>query len=158
MKYMNPTDDFVCAGLVRHDGLNLILPVRKGRSRHSYGSGPFAKLKMPPVPDKPGIYLLVLDDEIVYVGCTRGSLRNRLGPRGYATISEYNTLAPQPGKKNGGQQTNCRINTLANAALKAGREIAIWYRVTIPDAAKHAESKWMTSFGVPLWNQRDERV
>src|SRR5205085_1353408 len=53
----------------------------------------------------------------------------------YATISTYNTLARQPGRRNGGQQTNCRVNALANEALAAGRTLAIWYRVTTAEQA-----------------------
>ncbi len=39
--------EFACAGIVAHDGLNL-LPAEPppGRIRHQYGNGPFAKLVM----------------------------------------------------------------------------------------------------------------
>jgi len=94
----------------------------------------------------------------MYVGQTRTPLARRLGSNGYATITRYNTLARQPGKKNGGQQTNCRVNALANAALVAGQGIAIWYRVTSVEEAAQEEARWMTTFGVPEWNRRMERV
>ena len=48
---MNPTDGFVRAGTVGHLGLGLTpqaLPA--GRQRHTFGVGPFAKLRMPPLP------------------------------------------------------------------------------------------------------------
>jgi hypothetical protein len=65
---------------------------------------------MPRLPNEPGLYLWDVDGLIVYVGQTRTPLSTRLGPNGYATISMYNTLARQPGRTNGGQQTNCRIS------------------------------------------------
>jgi hypothetical protein len=77
---------------------------------------------------------------------------------GYSTISNYNTYAREPRKRNGGQETNCRINALANAALAQGAEIEIWYRVTNPDESARAESEWMDLHGVPPWNRRDERT
>lgn len=156
---LSPSDGFTLAGQIEHDGLDLSPPsCRAGRSRHPYGFGPFAKLKMPVLPDRPGVYLWDVDSVVMYVGQTTGSLRKRLGSNGYATISAYNTLAPEPGRKNGGQETNCRINALANSALATGQGIVLWYRVTEAEAAGSSEAEWMTRFGVPAWNRRTERV
>ena len=119
--------------------------------------GPFAKLRMPPLPREPGLYLWEEDGTIVYVGQTRMPLAVRLGPQGYATISNYNTFARQPGRTNGGQQTNCRVNALANRALTAGHSLVIWYRTTLAEHAGAEEAAWMQKFGVPPWNRRDER-
>src|ERR1700687_125085 len=102
---------FVKAGAVGHQGLSLPAPeIPAGRLRHRYGLGPFARLVMPTLPDVPGVYLWQGEDDIVYVGQSRMPLRTRLGPMGYSTISAYNTLAREPGRRNGGQQTNCRVN------------------------------------------------
>jgi hypothetical protein len=156
---VSPTDGFTLAGRIEYERLNLCPPAcRVGRSRHAYGFGPFAKLTMPVVPDRPGIYLWVVDGMAMYVGQTTGSLRKRVGSNGYATISAYNTLAREPGRKNGGQQTNCRINALANTVLAKGQEILLWYRETEVEAARSGESQWMTQFGVPPWNRRVEGV
>ena len=123
-------DGFVLAGSLGNRGLNLSAPtIPESRKRHPYGAGPFARLVMPSLPNVPGLYLWELDGTVVYVGQTRTPLAKRLGTNGYSTISAYNTLSPEPGRKNGGQQTNCRVNGLANAALVAGGHIAIWYRV-----------------------------
>lgn len=153
------TDGFTCAGHVRILGLNLF-PAHPpiGRLRHPYGGGPFAKLAMPRLPNEPGLYLWDVDGSIVYVGQTRAPLSKRLGSNGYATISTYNTLAREPGKTNGGQQTNCRINALANAALAEGKRIAIWYRVTATEVAASEEARWMSTFGAAEWNRRTERL
>ena len=156
---MTKTEGFTCAGPVGNLGLNLFPaspPV--GRLRHPYGAGPFARLVMPQLPNEPGLYLWDVEGSIVYVGQTRTPISKRLGSNGYATISTYNTLARQPGKTNGGQQTNCRINALANAQLSLGQRIAIWYRVIAAEAAASEEARWMSIFGAPDWNRRIERL
>lgn len=112
---------------------------------------------MPKLPAAPGLYVWSLDGTPVYAGQTRGTLQSRLGSNGYSTISTYNTLARQPGRTNGGQQTNCRVNALANAALKDGRELTIWYLVTEAQDAADAEAAWMRTNGLPPWNRQDRR-
>lgn len=156
---MTNTEGFTCAGPIGNLGLNLFpLPSPVGRLRHPYGAGPFARLVMPPLPNEPGLYLWDVEGSIKYVGQTRTPISKRLGSNGYATISAYNTLARQPGKTNGGQQTNCRINTLANAQLTLGKRIVIWYLVTAAEAAAIEEARWMSIFGAPDWNRRTERL
>jgi hypothetical protein len=155
---MPKTDGFTYAGNVGEAGLNLIPPPpTTGRRRHPYGDGPFAKLVMPRLPNEPGLYLWDVDGSIVYVGQTRTPLPKRLGSNGYSNISAYNTLAHQPGRKNGGQQTNCRINSLANDALAGGKRIGIWYRVAAAETAREEEARWMSEYGAPEWNRRLER-
>lgn len=128
-----------------------------GRSRHIYGAGPFAGLRMPPLPALPGIYVWAAAERLLYVGQTTGRLRSRLGSNGYSTISTYNTLARQPGRSNGGQQTNCRINALANAHLRDGGTLDLWYRVAAADESHLAEAVFMRAHGLPPWNRRDHR-
>jgi hypothetical protein len=153
-----PTDGFTRAGLVKHKGLNLSPPApRVGRHRHRYGLGPFARLIMPPLPEAPGLYLWQEEADIVYVGQTRTPLRQRLGSQGYSTISGYNTLAREPGRHNGGQETNCRVNALANEALSSGRALSIWYRVADASDVLAEEARWMATFGTPRWNLRVEQ-
>lgn len=112
---------------------------------------------MPALPAEPGLYAWERDGVVVYVGQTRTPLSKRLGSNGYSTISTYNTFARQPGRRNGGQQTNCRVNALANAALAAGSQLAIWYRVTSAADAPREEAAWMDRWGQPEWNRRLER-
>lgn len=136
--------------------VELNLPPREpaaGRERHQYGDGPFARLRMPPLPDAPGLYVWSCGDSPLYVGQTRNSLRTRLGSQGYATISLYNTYARQPGRTNGGQQTNCRVNALANALLSAGATIQLWIRTTPAADARAAESLFIAEHGLPPWNR-----
>lgn len=153
------TRGFVRAGPVQYRALNLLAPeIPPGRIRHPYGRGPFARLVMPPLPDEPGAYLWQEEDRIVYVGQTRTPLVKRLGPNGYSTITAYNTLAREAGRRNGGQQTNCRVNALANESLASGRSLTIWYRVANAADAAGLEQTWMAEFGMPSWNRKLERV
>jgi hypothetical protein len=111
---------------------------------------------MPPLPNEPGLYLWEQEGTIVYVGKATKRLRERLGSRNYATIGTYKTLARQRGRRNGGQQTNCRVNALANTALSAGHGLSIWYRVTESLEAAIEEARWMAVHGKPDWNLRME--
>lgn len=146
------------AGEVGYGRLNVEPdPLPANRQRHAHGDGPFAKLRMPPLPNEPGLYLWEEDGEVVYVGQTRTPLSERLGPRGYSTISNYNTFEREPGRSNGGQQTNCRVNCLANKSLSEGRRLVLWYRTVPASESQQAEASWMRQFGMPPWNRRDER-
>ncbi len=152
-------DGFVCAGQVLHRGLNLDpLEPPPGRLRHAFGGGPFARLVMPPLPAGSGLYIWQRNDTAMYIGQTRTPLAKRLGSNGYSTISTYNTLAREPERKNGGQQTNCRVNTLANAVLVAGHTLTIWHRVMPPGDARLEEARWMAAHGKPEWNRRLEHM
>ena len=130
---------------------------RSGRLRHAYGDGPFAILQMPSLPLQPGLYVWCESGSPVYVGQTRSTLRARLGTNGYSRISTYNTFAREPGRTNGGQQTNCRVNALANAAIVNGHRLTLWYRVTAAEEARDLEAGWMRLYGVPPWNREDRR-
>ncbi|MGO8864466.1 MAG: hypothetical protein ACLQRH_27370 [Acidimicrobiales bacterium] len=154
---MLTADGFTYADVIGNRGLNLAPdPLPTGRERHKYGDGPFARLTMPALPRQPGLYLWDLGGTIMYVGKTRTSLSGRLGSRGYATISNYNTFAPQRGRKRG-QQTNCMVHALANAALTDGHGLSIWFRVTEAAEAGAGEARWMRMSGKPDWNLRHER-
>jgi hypothetical protein len=154
---MEGFNGFECAGPVSHRGVNIMPPpLPEGRLRHKYGNGPFAKLVMPSLPSEAEVYLWELNKEVVYVGQTSTPLSQRLGSQGYSTISNYNTFARLPSRSNGGQQTNCRINTLANDVLSTDGQLRIWIRATAPADAAQFESQWMRDHGMPPWNRRDE--
>ena len=112
---------------------------------------------MPLTTIEPGVYLWEEDGRIVYVGQTRKPLMARLGSGGYSSISLYNTYAPKPGLRNGGQETNCRINSSANLSITSGHSLIIWYKVTAAELAKREETAWMQLFEKPFWNLKDER-
>ena len=70
---------------------------------HKYGHGPFCKFKTVRDLYCAGIYALIVDEEVLYIGQTQ-NLSERLNG-GYGNISPRNCFI-------GGQQTNCRINNL----------------------------------------------
>lgn len=151
---MDLFEGFTCAGPIGHKGLNIHPePLPLGRTRNRYGNGPFAKLKMPVLPNESGLYLWEIGGSVLYVGQTRTPLKERLGSKGYSTISNYNTFAKQPGRTNGGQETNCRINALSNTLLAAGNSISIWTKLTAPELALVSESAWINRYGKPVWNR-----
>jgi hypothetical protein len=152
------TDGLTFAGTIVAAAIDQApMPAPLGRTRHPYGHGPFAVLRMPMLPAQPGLYVWCSDGVPVYVGQTRAALRSRLGSNGYSRVSSYNTFARQPGRTNGGQQTNCRVNALANIALRDGHELTLWYRVTSALKARIAEADWMSRNGLPPWNRQDRR-
>ena len=152
------TDGLTLAGEIAALAADQVpLPPPSGRLRHAYGSGPFAILRMPSLPPQPGLYVWCTSGAPLYVGQTRSTLRARLGSNGYSRISTYNTLARQPGRTNGGQQTNCRVNALANAAIVSGHQLTLWYLVTAASDARDLEAGWMRRHGVPPWNREDRR-
>lgn len=149
------TTGMILASEVTANALDVLpAPPATGRARHAYGDGPFARLKMPSLPDEPGLYVWARGDIALYVGQTRTSLRNRLGSNGYSVISAYNTYARQAGRTNGGQQTNCRINALANRELASGARLSLWYRTTSSEAALAAEAEFIRVYGRPPWNRQ----
>lgn len=62
-------------------------------------------------PKRPGIYWILLDGAVVYIGRAK-SLHNRLS-------IQYGTVSPRHPFK-GGQLQKCRINAKINSALNAG--------------------------------------
>ena len=151
-------DELTLAGEITAVAVNQV-PVQppNGRLRHAYGCGPFAVLRMPQLPPESGLYVWCERGAPVYVGQTRSTLRARLGANGYSRISTYNTFAREPGRTNGGQQTNCRVNALANVAIISGHQLTLWYRVTASSESRNIEAEWMRLHGVPPWNREDRR-
>ena len=92
----------------------------KARTRrlHRHGGGPFCHFSVPGLPPIPGVYALAIEGEAVYVGKT-ANLAERWGPRGYGTISPANCFE-------GGQPTNCRINSGILLAVRAGQSVEVW--------------------------------
>jgi len=82
----------------------------KNLSLNVYGQGPFCRFKIPDGNNgKAGVYILLLNGKVVYVGeC--GDLGSRYNS-GYGNISPRNCFE-------GGQSTNCRINSLILKAHK----------------------------------------
>lgn len=85
---------------------------------NNYGSGPFCKFAIPSSYPVSGVYVISVDDEPLYVGET-ANLSARFNA-GYGNISPKNCFV-------GGQQTNCRVNSLIFSSTQAGMAVALWF-------------------------------
>lgn len=84
------------------------------------GEGTFCRFSIDG-PAAPGVYLWVLDGEILYIGETT-DLWRRFN-EGYGHISPRTCYA-------GGQNTNCRMNQVVLAYARAGRAISLYFYQT----------------------------
>jgi hypothetical protein len=95
---------------------------RDEKGVHDYGWGPFCAFG---VPDDgthcPGVYALAVEDDVVYVGETK-DLYDQFA-NGYGRISPANCFE-------GGQQTNCRLNTAIFHAARAGDRVSLHLHAT----------------------------
>lgn len=93
-----------------------VLPLNK------HGAGPFCRFTIARDIHSPGVYLLTVDGQPIYVGKCR-DLAERFGPRGYAAIQPKNCFVS-------GQSTNCKINNLVSQQAKRGRMVELWFHAT----------------------------
>jgi len=108
---------------------------------NKYGIGPFCKFKIPKNLEFPGVYALMEENNIKYIGeCAGLSSRYNMG---YGNISPRNCFV-------GGQETNCRINNLIFQQLSAGLEISLWFLYTLN--YKSIESQ-LRALLLPSWNR-----
>jgi len=118
----------------------------KGLSLHKYGKGPFCRFSIPTRwRGKEGVYLLVVNGEVKYVGeCEDLAKRFNVG---YGNISPRNCFE-------GGQQTNCRINHEIFILLKKNASIDLFFFET--SNRFRVESKLISLFS-PEWNKSSGR-
>jgi len=112
-----------------------------GLPLNRYGSGPFCKFKILRNMEFSGVYALVVNGEVRYIGkCVGLSSRYNMG---YGNISPRNCFV-------GGQETNCRINNLVLQQIKARSDVLLWFLAT--DEYKSVERELRES--LPLsWNR-----
>jgi len=85
---------------------------------NNYGTGPYCKFKIPRNINDSGVYAIVVDDDVKYIGeCVNLSSRYNMG---YGNISPRNCFV-------GGQETNCRINNLILSAAVSGKNISLCF-------------------------------
>lgn len=91
----------------------------KRLSLNRYGNGPFCRFTIPKINNgKAGVYILLVSGTVMYVGeC--GDLGGRYN-NGYGNISPRNCFE-------GGQSTNCRINSLVLQAYKQNHVIELLF-------------------------------
>jgi len=107
---------------------------------NKYGAGPFCKFKIPGRFSRCGVYAMIADSELRYIGeCANLSKRFNMG---YGNISPKNCFK-------GGQETNCRINNLVYVTILGGERLSLWFFRT-------AEYKFveiaLREALKPLWN------
>lgn len=110
-------------------------------SLNKYGKGPFCKFKIPRDIELAGIYALNANDKVKYIGeCEALSSRFNMG---YGNISPRNCFI-------GGQETNCRINSIILESLKKGTQISLWFHQSAQ--YKQIEQE-LREFISPEWNR-----
>jgi len=85
---------------------------------HKFGNGPFCKFKIPNDIKSSGVYALMVDGELKYLGeCENLAKR-------YNTM--YGNIPPAACYK-GGRETDCRINNHIYRASVENREVSLWF-------------------------------
>lgn len=84
------------------------------------GKGAFCRFVID-AEEVPGVYLWIVDDEIIYIGETK-NLRKRFNT-GYGNISPRNCYL-------GGQSTNCKMNKVVLEYFEAGKQIKLYFLKT----------------------------
>lgn len=113
---------------------------KRGLRLHKYGAGPFCRFQIPSGLHLAGVYVVTVEGRIVYVGECQ-DLSERFNARGYGTISPRNCFE-------GGQPTNCRVNTLILQAAKQGLRIELWFHQTTQrdsieeEILRHLQPPW----------------
>jgi len=108
---------------------------------NKYGKGSFCKFKIPKgYLGKKGVYLILLNDKMQYVGkCEDLESRYNIG---YGIISPRNCFE-------GGQITNCKINSLVLFEFKKGSKIELKFHET--DNHSLVETELIKQIN-PKWN------
>lgn len=110
---------------------------------NSHGKGPFCQFTAARGLRNPGVYVLILVGQPVYVGKCH-DLAERFGPRGYGAIQPKNCFV-------GGQSTNCKVNNLILLHARQGQQLELWFHATA-DAAS-VERDLITKIR-PQWNNQ----
>lgn len=115
---------------------------KKNHGLNKYGQGPFCKFSInKKYARKSGVYVIIIDDNIKYVGeCN--DFQKRFG-MGYGNISPRNCFE-------GGQPTNCRLNSNILKLSKIGKEIQLYFLET--------NDRFKIEYGLikkfkPCWNK-----
>ncbi len=112
-----------------------------------YASGPFCKFHLHGLPTAPGVYAIIVGDDPKYIGSCE-NLSDRFGANGYGYIAARNCHSD-------GQATNCKINSLVLASVKAGESIAVWFHACARPKTVEAD---VIARLHPPWNGRQKRA
>ena len=113
---------------------------------HRFGLGPFCRFHITPL-NLAGVYLLVSNDKILYIGQTR-NLHQRFNNRCYGS---YGFITPSACYQ-GGQSTNCKINHLVLHHFEIGQTLLLYFLQTTEH--KRIERELLQLFHTP-YNVKD---
>jgi len=106
-----------------------------------YGAGPFCRFRIPSGLHAQGVYAITSGEKVMYVGeCVDLSKRFNMG---------YRQISPRNCYK-GGQETNCRINSLVLHHADGGGQPGLWF-VRTPHR-KRVEAELIHTYNPP-WNR-----
>jgi hypothetical protein len=125
------------AGNIAEYRRHLLPDVRANR----YASGPFCRFHLSDTQNVAGVYAVTVAENVRYIGECE-NLGARFGPNGYGSIAARNCHRD-------GQATNCKVNSLVLASLKAGDRIDVWFYRTARRKDVEAE---LLSLLKPQWN------
>lgn len=114
----------------------------RGLPLHQWGDGPFCRFQIPAGRPEPGVYVITVGSDAVYVGETE-NLTVRFN-NGYGSISPRSCFK-------GGQSTNCRINSFVLRDKSQGRTIELWFAKS--DDRKELEALLIRELSPP-WNRK----
>lgn len=90
--------------------------IKPGRRLNPYGNPPFCRFTVS-MPNSPGVYIWIVEDEIIYVGEAR-NLQKRFYDYGH--IYAANCYAS-------GRNTNCKMNKVVLDQAKKGRYVKLYF-------------------------------
>jgi hypothetical protein len=107
---------------------------------HQHGHGTFCSFRIAVSPGLTGVYALVVDGSVRYIGeCEDLGKRFNMG---YGNISPKNCYR-------GGQPTNCKINRCVLDVSKAGGSVNLYFHLTTD---RKTVEKQLISRYTPPWN------
>ncbi len=118
----------------------------QGYSLNKHGQGPFCKFNIRSSTRRHGLYLVIVNGTIKYVGECQ-DLAERFGPRGYGLISPRNCFEH-------GQPTNCKINHNILVAAQEKARTELWFCETpsLSQVARRAKEAALIAKLRPAWN------
>lgn len=111
---------------------------------NKYGGGPFCEFRVHGLPRSSGVYVYVVEGKPIYVGQAANF---------HKRFYDYGHISPKNCYK-GGQETNCRMNTLVHEAYVSGEVIEVYIHETKDYDSLEAA---MIAHLRPKWNRSGYR-
>ncbi len=118
--------------------------INAGIRTNLHAAGPFCYFSLPQAPHASGVYAIVVDRDLKYIGECE-DLNSRFSSKGYGRISPRNC-------HHDGQSTNCKLNSRVLKVAKLSKVTNIWFHPT--SNYKKVESELISQL-TPPWNGRE---